>query len=53
MKRIVTIAILAPRAANIYLRISFADHTAERTSQESNARGATGGSPDIDVWQFK
>jgi hypothetical protein len=42
-----------PRAADIYLRVSLEDHTAERTSQETNARGATGATKDIDVWQFK
>ncbi len=42
-----------PRAADMYLRISLADRSVERTSQETNARGATGATKDIDVWQFK
>jgi hypothetical protein len=42
-----------PRAADIFLRVSLADRTAERTSQETNARGATGASPGVDAWRFE
>ena len=34
-----------PRAANIDLRISFADRSAERTSRETESRGAVGANP--------
>jgi hypothetical protein len=34
-----------PRAADIHLRISLADESAERTSRETTARGAQGANP--------
>jgi hypothetical protein len=44
------IARFEPRAANIELRVSFADKTAERTYRETSARGATGISPEARQW---
>jgi hypothetical protein len=40
-----------PRAADIDLRISFADRSAERTSRETELRGAKGAnSQNVDQW---
>ena|ERR1700682_6202260 len=39
-----------PRAADIFLRISLTNHTAERTLQETEARGAVGARRTLDRW---
>jgi len=44
------IARYEPRAADIELRVSFADKTAERTYRETSARGATGISAEVRQW---
>jgi len=50
----VTVARAEPRAADVELRISLVDRTAERTSRETSARRAAGAKPAaIHVWRLE
>jgi len=43
-----------PRAADVDLRISLVDKTAERTSRETAARGAKGANPTgVHLWRLE
>lgn len=50
----VIVARAKPRAADVELRISLKNRTAERTSRETSARGATGADPAaLHVWRLE
>ena len=50
----VIVARAVPRAADVELRVSLVDRTAERTSRETSARGAHGANPAaLHVWRLE